>query len=151
MDGAGGQAATAKRGVTSGYPDLLASLPPNQKVHSLALVFCCTLIGAIAQLLIKSGAQKIGQEPSLWATARSLAINLPLMGGLCLYGLSAILLVLALRHAELSMIYPVIALTFVWVTILSAVVFGESMTLYKIAGIASIVAGVALLGIGGHR
>jgi multidrug transporter EmrE-like cation transporter len=109
------------------------------------------LIGAIAQLLIKSGAQQIGHEPSLWATARSLATNVPLMGGLCLYGLSAVLLVLALRHAELSMIYPVIALTFVWVTILSAVVFGESMTLYKIVGITTIVAGVALLGIGGHR
>src|SRR5271166_5352249 len=140
MDGAGGEAAAAKRGVTSGYPNLLAPTPPDQKRRSLALVFCCTLIGAIAQLLIKSGAQKIGHESSLWAAARSLVINLPLMGGLCLYGLSAILLVLALRHAELSMIYPIIALTFVWVTILSAVVFGESMTLYKITGITTIVA-----------
>jgi drug/metabolite transporter (DMT)-like permease len=137
--------------MTSGYPNLLAPTLPNQKRRSLGLVFCCTLIGAIAQLLIKSGAQQIGHEPSLWATARSLATNVPLMGGLCLYGMSAVLLVLALRHAELSMIYPVIALTFVWVTILSAVVFGESMTLYKIVGITTIVAGVALLGIGGHR
>jgi len=49
------------------------------------------------------------------------------------------------------MVYPVIALTFVWVTILSAAVFGESMNPYKIAGIAIIVAGVSVLGMGARR
>jgi multidrug transporter EmrE-like cation transporter len=70
------------------------------------------------------------------------------MAGLCMYGVSALLLVLALKHGELSMIYPVIALTFVWVTIVSAVVIGEPMTPYKLAGIATIVAGVGVLGLG---
>jgi len=84
-------------------------------------------------------------------TVLAAATNVPLMAGLCLYGLSAILLVLALRHGELSMIYPVIALTFVWVTILSEVVIRESITGYKIAGIATIVAGVGILGLGSRR
>jgi drug/metabolite transporter (DMT)-like permease len=115
------------------------------------LVFCCTVIGAIAQLLIKSGAQKLGAQPTLGTTAFAAVLDVPLMAGLCLYGLSAVLLVLALRHGELSMIYPVIALTFVWVTILSGVVIGESMSLYKVAGIAIIVAGVGVLGLGARR
>ncbi len=123
----------------------------EQKYRSLLLVFCCTLIGAIAQLLIKSGAPKLTAQPTLVRAALAAATNVPLMAGLCLYGLSAILLVLALRHGELSMIYPVIALTFVWVTILSAVVIRESITGYKIAGIATIVAGVGILGLGSRR
>ena len=68
-----------------------------------------------------------------------------------LYGLSTVLLVLALRHGDLSMIYPVIALTFVWVTLLSVMVIGEPMTPSKLSGIATIVAGVSILGLGPHR
>jgi multidrug transporter EmrE-like cation transporter len=122
-----------------------------EKHRSVSLVLCCTILGAIAQVLIKSGAPKLGIQPSLLSTAISILTNLPIISGLVLYGLSTILLVLALRHGELSMVYPVIALTFVWVTILSAVVIGESMNVYKIAGIAIIVAGVSVLGYGGRR
>lgn len=109
------------------------------------------MIGAAAQLLIKSGALKLSGQPTFWSTLWAMATNVPLMAGLCMYGLSAVLLVLALRHAELSTIYPIIALTFVWVTILSAVVLGETMTIYKIAGTAIIVSGVAVLGLGTRR
>jgi len=45
--------------------------------------------------------------------------NVPAGGGYSLYGLSTILLVLALRDGELSILYPVISLTYVWVTVLS--------------------------------
>ncbi len=121
---------------------------PDKKRRSLLLVFCCTLIGAIAQLLIKAGAPRLNVHPTVWTTVIGALMDFPLMGGLCLYGLSAILLVLALRHGDLSLIYPVIALTFVWVTILSVVVIGESMTAHKLGGIATIVAGVGVLGIG---
>ncbi len=102
-------------------------------------------------MLIKSGAPKLGVQPSLVDTALSILTNVPIISGLALYGLSTVLLVLALRHGDLSMIYPVIALTFVWVTILSALVFGESMSAYKIFGIAIIVAGVSILGLGSRR
>ena len=72
--------------------------------------------------------------------------NLPLLAGYCLYGLSTLLLVLALRDGELSLLYPVIALTYVWVTILSKVIFHDRLSVSKLAGIAIIVAGVVVLG-----
>lgn len=75
--------------------------------------------------------------------------NVHLLAGYCLYGLSTVLLVLALRDGELSILYPVISLTFVWVTVLSSVLFGEAVTANKLAGIAMIVAGVGILGAGG--
>jgi multidrug transporter EmrE-like cation transporter len=75
-----------------------------------------------------------------------LATNLPLFSGLSCYGISTGLLVLALRYGELSVLYPIIALTYVWVSILSVVLLGETMNAFKIAGLSLIVVGVAVLG-----
>lgn len=111
--------------------------------RAVGLVFCCTLIGAAAQLLLKTGANHLAQ-PNLLA----LVTNLTLLGGLSLYGISTVLLVLALRDAELSLLWPVIALTYVWVTLLSLVVFQERVNPIKLAGVAIIVVGVAVLGQG---
>ena len=77
--------------------------------------------------------------------------NLPLFSGLALYGVSTVLLVLALRDGELSMLYPVIALTYVWVTALSLVIFHDRVSPAKLAGIAIIVLGVGVLGRGRNK
>ncbi len=124
---------------------------PQQRRRSVLLVFCCTLIGAAAQVLIKSGANDLGPHDSLAATVRGILSNSPLLAGYSLYGISTVLLVLALRHSELSLLYPVIALTYVWVTILSKAVFHEQFNAYKLAGITVIVAGVAILGRGARE
>ncbi len=113
-------------------------------------MFCCTLIGAAAQVLIKSGANTL-THPTLWSTILAMLTNLHLITGYSLYGVSTVLLVMALRDGELSILYPVIALTYVWVSILSVAVFHETMNVLKVAGIAAIVAGVAVLGKGGKR
>jgi multidrug transporter EmrE-like cation transporter len=81
----------------------------------------------------------------------AIVTNLPLIAGYALYGINTLLLVLALRDGELSTLYPIIALTYVWVTLLSYTLLGESPNVYKNIGIASIVAGVAILGRGGKK
>jgi drug/metabolite transporter (DMT)-like permease len=57
--------------------------------------------------------------------------------------------VYALRHGELSILYPLIALGYVWTTITAVVVLHESMNAYKIVGLLVIICGVAVLGWGG--
>lgn len=114
--------------------------------RSVLLVFCCTLIGAAAQVFFKLGATNI---PA--ATPLQILMNPSLMLGYCLYGVSTMLLVLALRRGQLSILYPVISLTYVWVTILSLVVFRETMNVYKAIGLAVVMAGVAILGKDGRR
>jgi len=113
-------------------------------------VFCCTIFGAAAQVLIKSGANTFTPNPTVAEMISRIFTHLPLFMGYALYGISTILLVLALRHGELSLLYPVIALTFVWVTILSILVFHDSMNPLKLVGITIIVGGVAILGKGSH-
>lgn len=119
------------------------------------MVIGCTVLGAAAQMLIKRGTTTLGplvdsaagsivsQVPSV---AWKILSNLPLFGGLACYGLSTMLLVLALRYGELSVLYPIIALTYVWVSILSVTMLGETLNIFKVVGLVLIVAGVAVLG-----
>ena len=123
----------------------------QQHRRSLILVLCCTLIGAAAQILIKSGAGALGPNPTMLKTAISMLTVPALFAGYSMYGISTILLILALRHGELSLLYPVFAMTYVWVTILAVIVFHDSMNGFKLAGITIIVAGVAVLGKGKPR
>ena len=84
---------------------------------------------------------------NLWiAFALAIILITPLMVGLSCYGLSTGLLALALRYGELSVLYPIIAVTYVWVSISSVFLLGETMNPFKIAGLAVIVAGVTVLG-----
>ncbi len=109
--------------------------------HSIVLVFFCTLFGVAAQYFIKTS----GMQMTHFSVAVILA-NWRLWTGLSLYGISTILLILALRDGELSLLYPVISLTYVWVTLLSAFAFHETIDGFKIAGISVMCVGVALLG-----
>jgi drug/metabolite transporter (DMT)-like permease len=77
--------------------------------------------------------------------------NVPLIAGLALYGGFTLLMVLALRKGELSMLYPIISLTYVWVTLLSYTLLGEKPNLMKNIGITVIVIGVGVLGRGGRK
>ena len=115
------------------------------RLKAMGLVFSCTIFGAAAQLLMKIGMTHFRPDPI------SLLTNLPLIAGYALYGLNTLLLVLALRDGELSTLYPIIALTYVWVTLLSYTLLGEKPNSYKDIGIAAIVLGVAVLGRGERK
>jgi multidrug transporter EmrE-like cation transporter len=110
----------------------------------MALVFSCTILGAAAQMLMK-----IGLSRPNYLGLVGLLTSLPLLAGYSLYGLNTVLMVFALRDGELSILYPIIALTYVWVTILSVLFFHESMNVFKLLGVAVVVTGVTVLGRGG--
>ncbi len=122
----------------------------GKRRRAMLIMLACTLIGATAQVLIKIGAKPL-EHAGLLATATGIFTIPLLFAGYCLYGVFAVLMVYALRHGELSILYPVIALSYVWVTILSVLVFHESMNPLKAIGVVIIVGGVAVLGRGGSR
>lgn len=109
--------------------------------QSVGLVIFGTFLAAAAQVLIKRGASGLESKHVI-----DMIMNVNLVAGYTLYGLFTLLLSLALRDTELSVLYPIISLTFVWVAILSMVIFGEQLSPLKILGIAIICCGVALLG-----
>lgn len=129
----------------------------NEGRRAFLLVFACTLIGAIAQILMKQGSSQIGghitlsqvaHEPALFVSFfLGIITNLRLFMGYWLYGVNTVLMALALKGSELSRLYPIIALTYVWVTILSLFILpGEHMNFFRSLGIGFIFCGVSVLG-----
>ena len=126
------------------------STPAKQR-RSLIIVLCSTVLIALAQALIKTGTGELGVSSSLVDTAIGILTTPKLFAGYALYGVVTVMMVLALRHAELSLMYPVIALSYVWVMALSVLVFHEVMNPFKLAGVVVIISGVAILGKGQQR
>jgi drug/metabolite transporter (DMT)-like permease len=120
---------------------------PQQKRRSVFLIILFTFLAATAQVLWKYAIIGLGEHP----TPLAIATNVPLIAGLAVYGIGAVLMIVALQHGELSVLYPLISLNYVWVAIVAVLLFNESMNPAKIAGIVVIMAGVAILGKGAHR
>lgn len=115
---------------------------PASRPRMVLMMAGATLLSAAAQILIKTGMHHFRPDPI------ALLTNVPLVAGYTLYGLFTLLMVLALREGELSLMYPIISLSYVWVTALSYFIFKDTLSPLKLVGIAGIMAGVALLGRG---
>ena len=118
--------------------------------QAVLIIIAGTFLVAVAQLLIKSGANRL-THADLISTAIGILTIPPLFAGYCLYAVFAAMMIYALRHGELSVLFPLISLGFVWVAILSVIIFHEAISPLKGVGIAIIVAGVATLGRGGSH
>ncbi len=112
---------------------------------AIILVIICTLFTSVAQLLYKSGANKLN-----FSDIRSILTNYEIGFGIILYGIAAILLIYAFKFSELSVIFPMIATSYVWVTLLAWYYFDEVISSLRVIGIIVIIIGVAMLGIGGN-
>jgi drug/metabolite transporter (DMT)-like permease len=123
---------------------------PAKRRLAIFIVLACTLLVALAQYLIKLGANHLSHA-GLLATLIGIFTIPQLFAGYCLYGVFTVMFVYALRHGELSILYPLIALGYVWVTITAVVAFHETMNPLKLAGLVVIIAGVAVLGWGGGK
>ena len=118
----------------------------SHQTRALLTVLLCTLLNAVSQICMKLGTAQLGHNPGMLKTAIGM-ITIPLLfGGFTLLGGSTVLFVLALRKGDLSLLYPVFTLTYVWVAILSVRILHETMNNIKILGLAIIIGGVALLG-----
>src|SRR3989344_7954267 len=95
------------------------------KFRAIIFVLLCTIATSFGQIFFKIGSS------TNFTKAISLLINLnftdPLLNplyilifGLFLYGIGAILLILALKYGELSVVFPIFATNYIWVALLSA-------------------------------
>ena len=100
------------------------------------------MAGAYGAILLKKGADR------LRFNLKSIIRNKQLILGFILYGLGTVLYIFALRGAELSILYPLVSLTYVFIAILSQLILKEKMNRYKWLGIALILIGVSLIGLG---
>ena len=111
----------------------------------------CVLISTFAQLVLKSGANRIhvafsamtGQESLL---AQTMALSNPhILIGLSMYAIGAAGWILVLTRVDVSSAYPLISLGFVFTLIFGHLLYGESITASKIAGTLIIMLGCFLI------
>ncbi|MGC1457445.1 MAG: SMR family transporter [Steroidobacteraceae bacterium] len=108
------------------------------------------LLNAAAQLLLKaatrhSGALVADSGQVSWAAVLQVLAAVPLWVGLGCYGISVILWLGALSRVPVSVAYPMLSIGYVVNAFAAAVLFGEALSVPKLAGIALICAGVFTL------
>lgn len=107
---------------------------------SVALVLAGTVIGALGALILKKG--------TINRSFKKLFFTSYLWSGLFLYGLSTLLYLLALRREEISVLYPLVSTSYIWITLFSVRFLGEKMNKWKYLALVGIVIGVVLIGVG---
>lgn len=65
--------------------------------------------------------------------------------GFCLYAIGAFLMITAYRYGKLSILQPMLSLNYVLSIVLAGVILHETITSFKIAGVAIIMIGVLLI------
>ena len=109
---------------------------------TIILFIIVSFISATATFLVKISAPKITRN------IHRLLKNWQFFLGITLYGIGTVISLVALKHGELSVLYPFVALQYVWANLLSKKFLREEMNAYKWTGIALIFTGVTLIGIG---
>ena len=113
----------------------------NTKLGIL-IMLVCTIFTASGQFFFKHSAQTFQWD------VFSLLTNYNLILGGCFYAVGAMLLIIALKYGDLSVVYPFVALTFVWVMLISSIFFGEIINNFKVGAVIFIIFGVILVGRG---
>ncbi len=111
-------------------------------VASMLLVLFASFIGSFGAVFLKSGANR------LKFSLRALASNYRLAAGVAFFLLSSYFFVLGMRRGELSVLYPLVSLSYIWTQVWARVFFHEPFSRKKIAGVFLILVGVAFLGFG---
>ncbi len=101
----------------------------------IAIALFCAFLGSVAQIELKAG---IVNVKSVWG-----AINWNLFAGLALYVIAMVLYLFALNKGkQVSVVYSIIATSYIWTGLLAFLIFKEPLSLMKLFGIALIVIGV---------
>lgn len=109
---------------------------------SVVVIIGC-IIGAFGSLYLKKGADKA--SPNLF----KLITNYEIILGIMFYAVSVIMFIFALKGNPLSIIYPLVSTSYIWIAFFSIRFLDERMNLMKWLGIFYIVFGVVCIGIGG--
>ena len=125
------------------------------ELWAIGLVIGATIVGAIGPILLKKGSDKFYiikiKEISISKIIKNILDilkNKELIWGIIFYALSTLLFIPALKGGELSVLYPFVALAYVWVAILSKWMLKEKVTAMKWIGVILILVGVSLIGLG---
>ncbi|MBI2084701.1 MAG: EamA family transporter [Candidatus Aenigmarchaeota archaeon] len=101
----------------------------------VSLAVIATVLGATASIFFKLASKKVHG-------IKEFLHNKEFFAGGFLFAISTLFMISALKFGELSEIFPLTALTYIWVAILSVRILKENMSAVKIAGFMLIILGI---------
>ena len=115
----------------------------------LALIMLDVALNVVGQLSLKYGMSQIGNFSVSLSTLPPVflkaATNFNVLLGLVCYGMGFLVWLIVLAKAEVSYAYPLISLGYVFTAILARLMFGEAVSLTRMAGILVTCVGVFLI------
>ena len=110
-------------------------------MKSMLLVFVASVIGSFGAVFLKMGAARLD------GTILSF-LNSRLIVGVALFLGSSVFYALGIRGGQLSVLYPMVSLGYIWTLLWSKLFFNEPFTRTKFAGLGLILLGVFFVGMG---
>lgn len=108
----------------------------------MAMMAFAALLGATGQIMLKKSSQ-------VEFTLIGLITNWPLFAFVMLYGIAVIIQFIAYRMGgDVSVIYPVVSLSYVFAALFAWYFLGEHISIWTIIGITCIMVGLTFIGFG---
>lgn len=107
-------------------------------VSSMGLVLIASLIGSFGAVFLKMGAERLKKGIRH-------VMSVPAAVGVALFLISSVFFVLGIRHGELSVLYPMVSLGYIWTMIWSRLFFKEPITRPKYLALGMILVGITMI------
>lgn len=107
----------------------------------MLLVLFASFIGSFGAVFLKMGSAKLRE-------GFHQLLNFRLALGVGMYLLSTCFFIVAIKNGELTVLYPMVSLGYIWTLLWSRIFFKEPLTREKFLGLFLILVGVSCIGIG---
>ncbi len=115
-------------------------------VLSFSLLMLGVFLNALAQLLLKAGTNAVGHfefdAGNIVPVGMKLAFEPHIVGGMACYVVSLVVWIMALSRVEVSIAYPMLSIGYVLNAVAAWYLFGEAVSMTRLAGIGIIIVGV---------
>jgi multidrug transporter EmrE-like cation transporter len=119
------------------------------KAGEFVLILSGVLLNAAAQLLLKAGARSLAGVEFVLGNGTLIAgriVQSPaILAGFACYAVSVVVWILALARVEVSIAYPMLSIGYIVNALAAWWLFGENVTLMRVAGMLVIITGVWLV------
>jgi drug/metabolite transporter (DMT)-like permease len=127
----------------------------GSRVMLIGLILVSVALAATAQLTLKHGMNQVtdvsGTATLSGSSLRAILTNVSVVGGLLIFGLSAVVWLMVLSRASLSFAYPFASLTYVLIVLADKLVLHEEIPVLRWAGVFAIMTGIILVAQTPHR
>ncbi len=117
-----------------------------------AALFASVILNAVSLVLLKRYAHlsaplpaESGESSGVWAMVVRLVSSPAIITSVVCYGFAAVFWMIALFRVDLTVAYPTVGLTYVFVALVAPKLFSEEMGAYRWVGISLIVGGVVIM------